>query len=155
MLHGTIRKDDFWRNTTLQYWNNVATIRNNVATMMQRCFVLKIVVANRLVQHHQYQKGIWPHRFATVNLLHAFSYAPLTSKLQCRWMRSFHLASDSFTSLLDLFWLSGRIVSLKLNCCILMLFRKTVVTRFCNMLGGQISQTLFIRLRVTSTGCLV
>ena len=49
MLHGTIRKDDFWPNTTLQYWNNVATIRNNVATMMQSCFVLKIVVANRLV----------------------------------------------------------------------------------------------------------
>ena len=55
MLHGTIRKDDFWRNTTLQYWNNVATIRNKVATMMQRCFVLKIVVANRLLQNHQHQ----------------------------------------------------------------------------------------------------
>ena len=46
---GTIRNDNFLRNTTLQCWNNVATIRNNVATMMQRCVALKIVVANRLV----------------------------------------------------------------------------------------------------------
>ena len=52
MLRGTIRKDDFQRNTALQCWNNVATIRNNVATMLQRCVVLKIVVTNRLVQHH-------------------------------------------------------------------------------------------------------
>ena len=49
MLHGRIRNDNFWPNTELQYWNNVATIRNNVATMMQRCFVLKIVVASRFV----------------------------------------------------------------------------------------------------------
>ena len=34
MLHGTIRNDDFWRNKALQYWNNVVTIRNNVATML-------------------------------------------------------------------------------------------------------------------------
>ena len=27
MLHGTIRNDDFLRNTVLQYWNNAATIR--------------------------------------------------------------------------------------------------------------------------------
>ena len=49
MLHGTTRNDDFWRNTSLQYWNNVVNIRNNVATMLQRCVVLKIVVANRFV----------------------------------------------------------------------------------------------------------
>ena len=49
MLHGTIRNDDFQGNTTLQCWNNVVTIRNNVATMLQRCVALKIVVANRLV----------------------------------------------------------------------------------------------------------
>ena len=49
MLHGTIRNDDFERNTALQCWNNVVTIRNNVATMLQRCAALKIVVANRLV----------------------------------------------------------------------------------------------------------
>ena len=52
MLHWTIRNDDFWRNTALQCWNNVGTIRNNVAIMLQRCVALKIVVANRPVQHH-------------------------------------------------------------------------------------------------------
>ena len=36
MLHGTIRNDDFERYTALQCWNNVATIRDNVATML-RC----------------------------------------------------------------------------------------------------------------------
>ena len=34
MLNGTIRNDDFWRNTSLQCWSNVVTIRNNVATML-------------------------------------------------------------------------------------------------------------------------
>ena len=52
MLQGTTRSDDLQRNTALQYWNNVMTIRNNVATMLQRCVALKIVVANRPVQHH-------------------------------------------------------------------------------------------------------
>ena len=32
-----IRCDDFLRNTALQCCNNVATISNNVATMLQRC----------------------------------------------------------------------------------------------------------------------
>ena len=32
-----------------QCWNNVGTIRNNVATMLQRCVALKIVVVNRFV----------------------------------------------------------------------------------------------------------
>ena len=49
MLHRTIGNDDFSCNTALQCWNNVVTIRNNVATMLQRCVGLKIVVANRLV----------------------------------------------------------------------------------------------------------
>ena len=49
MLHGTVRKDDIHGNTTLQCWNNVVTIRNNVATILQRCVALKLVVANRLV----------------------------------------------------------------------------------------------------------
>ena len=49
MLHRTIGNDDFSCNTALQYWNNVVIIRNNVATMLQRCVGLKIVVANRLV----------------------------------------------------------------------------------------------------------
>ena len=52
MLHGTILNDDFYRNTALHCWNNVVTIRNNVATILQRCVALKIVVANRLVEHH-------------------------------------------------------------------------------------------------------
>ena len=34
MLHETISNDDFQRNTALQCWNNVVTIRNNVATML-------------------------------------------------------------------------------------------------------------------------
>ena len=45
----TIRRDYFQRNTALQCWNNVASTQNNVATMLQRCVMLKIVVANRLV----------------------------------------------------------------------------------------------------------
>ena len=49
MLHGSIPSDDFYRNTALQCWDNVVTIRNNVATMLQRYVALKIVVANRLV----------------------------------------------------------------------------------------------------------
>ena len=49
MLHGTIRNDEFLRNTALQCWNNVATIWTNVATMLQRCVSQKIVVASRLV----------------------------------------------------------------------------------------------------------
>ena len=49
MLHGTIRNDDFKRNTALQCWNNVVTIRKNVATMLQGCDAVKIVVSNRLV----------------------------------------------------------------------------------------------------------
>ena len=49
MSHGTIRNDDFQRNTALQCWSNVVTIRNNVATMLQLCVALKIVVANLLV----------------------------------------------------------------------------------------------------------
>ena len=45
-LHGTIPSADFLRNTALQCWNNVATSRNHVATMLLRCSIgLKIVVA--------------------------------------------------------------------------------------------------------------
>ena len=49
ILHGTILNDDFSRNTEMQFWNNVVTIRNNVATMLQRCVALKIAMENRLV----------------------------------------------------------------------------------------------------------
>ena len=34
MLHETIYNDDFQRNKGLQCCNNVATIRNNIATML-------------------------------------------------------------------------------------------------------------------------
>ena len=34
MLHGTIRNDGFQRNAALQRWNNVVTIRDNVATLL-------------------------------------------------------------------------------------------------------------------------
>ena len=43
-LHGTIRNHDFESNTAWRCWNNVVTIRNNVATVF---FALRIVVANR------------------------------------------------------------------------------------------------------------
>ena len=33
ILHGTIRNDDVLRNKALQYWNNVAAIQKNVATI--------------------------------------------------------------------------------------------------------------------------
>ena len=49
MLHETIRNDDFKRNTALRCRSDVVTIRNNVATMLQGCVALKIVVANGLV----------------------------------------------------------------------------------------------------------
>ena len=52
MLHGTIRNHDFQGNTALQCWNNVVTIRNNIATILQRCVALKMGVANRLLLHH-------------------------------------------------------------------------------------------------------
>ena len=35
--------------SSLQCWNNVVTIQNNVGAMLQRCVALKIVVANRLM----------------------------------------------------------------------------------------------------------
>ena len=46
MLHGTIRIDDFQRNEALQCWNNAETIRNNIATMLQPCISLNIVLAS-------------------------------------------------------------------------------------------------------------
>ena len=52
MLPGTIRNDDFQRNPALQCWNNIVTIQNNVATMLQRCVALKIVVAERIISYN-------------------------------------------------------------------------------------------------------
>ena len=54
---GDVTRDDPQRRFSAQHivamleqcWNNVGTIRNNVATMFQRCVALKIVVVNRLV----------------------------------------------------------------------------------------------------------
>ena len=40
---GDVTRDD------LQCWNNAAAIRNIVATILQRCVALKIVVGNRPV----------------------------------------------------------------------------------------------------------
>ena len=37
MLHGTIRNDDYYRNTSLQCWNNAATIQTNITTMLKQC----------------------------------------------------------------------------------------------------------------------
>ena len=45
---GMIRNDNFQRNTALKCWNTVVIIHNNVATMLQHCVVLKIVIANHL-----------------------------------------------------------------------------------------------------------
>ena len=56
MLHGTIRNDDFWRNTSLQCWNNVVTIRNNVATMLQRSVALK----NHRCESNANVRSCWP-----------------------------------------------------------------------------------------------
>ena len=42
-------RDPTTAHTALQSWNNVVTISNNVAIMLQCCVALKNVVANRLV----------------------------------------------------------------------------------------------------------
>ena len=49
MLHGTIRNDDFWRNTASQYCCDIVSNRHNIVPTLQRCVALKIVVANRPV----------------------------------------------------------------------------------------------------------
>ena len=56
MLHGTIRSDNSWRNTSLQCWNNVVTMStmleqcwNNVAAMLQRCVALKMKSSLQIV----------------------------------------------------------------------------------------------------------
>ena len=49
MLHGTIRNDDFYRNTVLQYCYDIVWNIYNIVPTLQRCVALKIVVANRTV----------------------------------------------------------------------------------------------------------
>ena len=50
---GDVTRDDLQRRFLAQHgvqcWNSVVTIRNDVATMLQRCVALKIVVANPFV----------------------------------------------------------------------------------------------------------
>lgn len=70
MLHWTIRNDDFQLNTTLQCWNSVAAISNNVATMLQRCVALKIVVSNRPVQHYLYSASWYLRFFSSTCMTH-------------------------------------------------------------------------------------
>ena len=48
MLHETIRNDDFQQQHSVVILEQYATIRNNVATMLERPVALKNVVANRL-----------------------------------------------------------------------------------------------------------
>ena len=49
MLHGTIRKYDFYRNTALQHCYDIVWNIYNIVPTLQRCVALKIVVANRTV----------------------------------------------------------------------------------------------------------
>ena len=61
---GDVTRDDSQRRFLAQH--SVAmleneTIRNNLATMLRRCVALKIVVANRLMQHHPKGALSWGH----------------------------------------------------------------------------------------------
>ena len=49
MLQGTIRNDDFQRNTLLQHCCDIVWNGHNIAPTLQHCIALKIVVANRPV----------------------------------------------------------------------------------------------------------
>ena len=49
MLHGMIRNDDFYRNTELQCWNSVVTIRDNVATLC--CAKNRRCISSRVTSH--------------------------------------------------------------------------------------------------------
>ena len=49
MLHETIRKDDFERNTAFQHYYDIVSNVSNIVPTLQRCVALKIVVANRPV----------------------------------------------------------------------------------------------------------
>ena len=49
MLNGTIRNNDFSRNTALQHCRDIVSNGYNIGVALQRCVSLKIVVANRPV----------------------------------------------------------------------------------------------------------
>ena len=55
MLDGTIRNDDFERNTALQQCYDIVSNGCSTVPTLQRCVAaLKIVVANLPVYHHLY-----------------------------------------------------------------------------------------------------
>ena len=56
MLHETIRNDDLQRNTALQHCCHIVQNCYHIVPALQRCVTLRIVVANRLVQHHHRHK---------------------------------------------------------------------------------------------------
>ena len=49
VLQDTIRNDDFYRNTALQHCCDIVSNGYNIVPALQRCVVLKIIVANRTV----------------------------------------------------------------------------------------------------------
>ena len=49
MLHGTIRNDDFLRNTALQHWGDIVSDSYSIVPTLQRYVALKLVVANCLI----------------------------------------------------------------------------------------------------------
>ena len=52
MLHETNRNDEFQRNTALQHCSDIVLNSYSIVPTLQHCVTLKIVVANRPVQHH-------------------------------------------------------------------------------------------------------
>ena len=57
MLYETIGDNDSYRNTALQHCSDIVLNRYNIFPTLQRCVALKIVVANRAVQHHLREWG--------------------------------------------------------------------------------------------------
>ena len=49
LLHETIRDDDFWRSKAFQHRCDIVSNGCNIVPTLQRCVLLKIVVANRPV----------------------------------------------------------------------------------------------------------
>ena len=60
MLQGAIRNDDFSRNTALQCWNNVGTIRKNVVTLCcaknRRCQSFRVTSPLEVIRHKNYNE---------------------------------------------------------------------------------------------------
>ena len=68
-LHGTIHNDDFWHNTALQCWNNVVTLRNNVATLYctknRRCESSRVTSS---LSGHPLGAAYWPLNTGLTNV---------------------------------------------------------------------------------------